>query len=236
MNIIKDSFKIYFQNIGPLLILSLTIVLPILLLHTAYVNYIYAITSSFASTYIGDFVNAFLVIMLLMLAQLPFIQFVHSDMEGEEKPLKKAYITLFKYGFSVYVFGAVYAFLSVIGLAFFIIPGIVIIVLFFLTPYLSVIREETAWKSFRLAFKYGKLNFFSLFLLILLTSMSELLISIVSLYGVTLITPSYLAVVCSQILLNIILLPYFVCIITLYTKNLKNGLVQAKKFSEFAEG
>jgi hypothetical protein len=210
-------------------------VLPILLLHTAYVNYVYAITSPFASTYIGDFVNSFLVIMLLVLVQLPFIQFVHSDMEGEEKPLKKAYIALFKHGFSVYVFGVVYAFLSVVGLAFFIIPGIVILVMFFLTPYLSVIKDQSAWKSFRLAFTYGKKNFFSLFLLILLTSMSELLISIISLYGVTLITPSYLAVLFTQILLNLILLPYIVCIITLYTKNLNHGLVKVKTFNKFAE-
>jgi hypothetical protein len=235
MNYAKEGFKIYVQNIGPLLLLSLTIVLPVLLLHTIYVNYIYAITVSFAYTYIGDFVNSFLVIMLLVLIQVPFIQFIHADIEGEENKLKKAYGALFKYGFSVYVFGIVYAFLSMIGLALFIIPGILLLVFFFLTPYLTVLRQESAWKTFRVAFTYGKKNFLSLFTIILLTSMSEFLISILSLYGVALITDNYLAVLFSQILLNMLLLPLIVSIITLYTKNHEQVIVQTRSFNKFAE-
>jgi hypothetical protein len=234
MNYAKEGFKIYVQNIGPLLLLSLTIVLPVLLLHTIYVNYIYAITVSFAYTYIGDFVNSFLVIVLLVLIQVPFIQFVHADIEGEEDKLKKAYVALFKYGFSVYVFGVVYAFLSMIGLALFIIPGVLLLVFFFLTPYLTVLRQESAWKTFRVAFTYGKKNFMSLFIIILLTSMSEFLISILSLYGVALITDNYFAVLFSQILLNMLLLPLIVSIITLYTKNQEQVIVQTS-FNKFAE-
>jgi hypothetical protein len=235
MNYAKEGFKIYVQNIGPLLLIALTIMLPMLVLHTIYVNYIYAITVSFASTYIGDFVNSFIVIMLLVVIQIPFIQYVNSDIEGEENKLTKAYAALFKYGFSVYVFGVVYAFLSIIGLALFIIPGILLLVFFFLTPYLSVLRQESAWKTFRLAFTYGKKNFLSLFTIILLTSMSEFLISILSLYGVALITTNYLAILFSQILLNMLLLPLIVSIITLYAKNLEQGIVPARSFNKLAE-
>jgi hypothetical protein len=235
MNYTKEGFKVYVQNIGPLLLLSLSIVLPVLLLHTIYVNYIYAITSSFANTYIGDFVNSFLVIMLLVLIQIPFIQYINADIEGEENKLKKAYVTLFKYGFSVYVFGVVYAFLSMIGLALFIIPGLLLLVFFFLTPYLTVLRQESAWKTFRVAFTYGKKNFLSLFTIILLTSMSEFLISILSLYGVALITTNYLAILLTQILLNMLLLPLIVSIITLYAKSLEQGIVPAKSFNKLAE-
>jgi hypothetical protein len=235
MNYAKEGFKIYVQNIGPLLLLALTIVLPVLLLHTIYVNYIYAITVSFASTYIGDFVNSFIIIMLLVVIQIPFIQYVNSDIEGEENKLKKAYAALFKYGFSAYVFGVVYAFLSVIGLALFIIPGVLLLVFFFLTPFISVLRQESAWKTFRVAFTYGKKNFLSLFTIILLTSMSEFLISILSLYGVALITTNYLAILLTQILLNMLLLPLIVSIITLYAKSLEQGIVPAKSFNKLAE-
>lgn len=235
MNYAKEGFKIYVQNIGPLLLLSLSIVLPVLLLHTIYVNYIYAITVDFASTYIGDFVNSFLVIMLIVVIQLPFIQYVHSDIEGEENKLRKAYVALFKYGFSVYIFGLLYAFFSIIGLALLIIPGVLILVFFFLTPYLTILREESAWKTFRMAFAYGKKKFLSLFAIILLTSMGEFLISIVSLYGVALITANYLAILFSQIVLNMLLLPLIVSIITLYAKNLDQGVVPARTFNKFAE-
>jgi hypothetical protein len=235
MNYAREGFRIYVQNIGPLLLLALTIVLPVLLLHTIYVNYIYAVTVSFASTYIGEFVNSFLVIMLLVFIQIPFIQYINADIEGEENKLKKAYAALFKYGFSVYVFGVVYAFLSIIGLAVFIIPGIIILVFFFLTPYLSVIRQESAWKTFRMAFTYGKKNFLSLFTIILLTSMGEFLISVISLYGVAQITTNYLAVLLSQIILNMLLLPLIVSIITLFTKNLEQGVLPTETYNRFAE-
>jgi hypothetical protein len=235
MNYAKEGFKIYVQNIGPLLLLSFSIVLPVLLLHTIYVNYIYAITVDFASTYIGDFVNAFLVIMLVVVIQLPFIQYVHSDIEGEENKIKKAYGALFKYGFSVYLFGLVYSFLTIMGLALFIIPGVLLLIFFFLTPYLTVLRQESAWKTFRMAFSYGKKNFLSLFAIILLTSLGEFLISIISLYGVALITANYLAILFSQLLLNMLLLPLIVSIITLYAKNLDQGVVPARAFNKFAE-
>jgi hypothetical protein len=235
MNYVKEGFKIYVQNIGSLLLLSLSIVLPVLLLHTIYVNYIYAITLDFASTYIGDFVNAFLVLILVVVIQLPFIQYVNSDIEGEEKKLRKAYVTLFRYGVSVYVFGLLYSFLSILGLALFIVPGVLFLVFFFLTPYLTVLREEPAWKTFKLAFTYGKKNFLSLFAIILLTSMGEFLISILSFYGVALITANYLAILFSQLLLNMLLLPLIVCMITLYAKNLEQGVVPAKTFTKFAE-
>lgn len=235
MNYAKEGFKIYVQNIGPLLLLSLSIVLPVLLLHTIYVNYIYAITVDFASTYIGDFVNSFLVIILVVVIQLPFIQYVNSDIEGEENKLRKAYVALFKYGFSVYVFGIVYSFLSILGLALFIIPGVILLVFFFLTPYLSILRQESARKTFKLALSYGKKNFLSLFAIILLTSMGEFFISILSLYGVALITANYLAILFSQVLMNMLLLPLIVCMITLYAKNLEQGVVQARTFNKFAE-
>lgn len=235
MNYVKEGFKIYVQNIGPLLLLSLSIVLPVLFMHTIYVNYIYAITVDFASTYIGDFVNAFLIIMLVVVIQLPFIQYVNSDIEGEENKLKKAYVALFKYGFSIYVFGLVYSFLTIMGLALFIIPGVLLLVFFFLTPYLTVLRQESAWKTFKLAFTYGKKNFLSLFTIILLTSMGEFIISIISLYGVALITANYFAILFSQLLLNMLLLPLIVCMITLYAKNLEQGVVPARTFNKFAE-
>ncbi|MED1865897.1 hypothetical protein P4V41_20825 [Fictibacillus nanhaiensis] len=215
MSPIKEGFRFYTKNVEYLLLLSITIVLPLLILHFYLMNYIYLTTSAiFNDTTFADLVNGFFTLLFLIVGQLPFIKFVQSDLEGEEKRVKSAYLSFLKHSFSLYLFGIVYCVLVLLGFTLFIIPGLILMVFLFLTPYISVLDDKPARKSWKSAMKLAKKNFFKLGGIIALVSIVEMIIGLIALYGVSLITNNFGAATVSQILLNVIMLPLLAIMVT----------------------
>lgn len=215
MNPIRDSLKFYTKNVEYLLLLSITIVLPLLILHFYLMNYIYLTTNFiFSDTMFADVVNGFFTLLFLIVAQLPFIKFVQSDLEGEDKRVKSAYMSFLKHSFSLYIFGVIYCAIVLLGFTLFIIPGLIIMVLLFLTPYISILDDKPALKSWKAAMKLAKTNFFKLGGVIALVSFIEMIIGLIALYGVSLITNNFGAATVSQILLNVIMLPLLAIMVT----------------------
>ncbi|WP_139367970.1 hypothetical protein [Priestia abyssalis] len=226
---LKESFKLYTQNIEHILLLSVTVLFPFFLIQTVVVNHMYIRVSDTPFLFIGDFVNGFYMLLFSIITQIPFIQYALSDIEGEEQCLKKAYQAFLKYGFSVFVFALCYVLIVVTGMVLFIIPGMIAAVLLFLTPYMTVMSDKPVHHAWKTAFRLGKKKFFPLLLIILLTAFVEFLIGFVVMNSIASVTASYLAIVLGQCVLNMIAFPFIVIFTTFYVRKWHNELVfQAK--------
>ncbi|GIP41191.1 hypothetical protein J31TS4_44710 [Paenibacillus sp. J31TS4] len=214
MKLFADGFAVYRSQFLSVILLSFTIVFPLLLFHSVLSNFVYATTSNLESSAFGDFTNAFLTLLFLVVGQLPFIQYTLSDRSGSEQPLKDSYSTFLYRGFSVYVFGLLYCLIVLTGMVALIVPGIILLVLLFLTPYISVVKEMPLRRAWRFALRFGRKYFFKLLALIALTGIIELLIELVAMIGMSYVTSEYLVILLSQILLNVFLFPLVVIVIT----------------------
>ncbi|MFS0919818.1 hypothetical protein [Brevibacillus sp. 179-C 1.1 NHS] len=214
---IKESFLFYTRNIEAMLLISAVVVLPFLIIHNYAINYIHFMASFTGATIVSGFFNMFLLLIFLTIVQIPFAQFVQSHLDGDERPVREALRAFCKNGFSVFVFVLVYVMAVTTGMLLFFVPGLIILVLFYLTPYLVVIKKQSVKKCWKKAFDMGKKHFFSIFRVILLASLIEWVISVIGLYSVTYITTSFGAVFFTQILLNVIFFPFIAVLFTMYT-------------------
>lgn len=221
MNLVADGFRLYRERFLSILLLSFTIVFPILIVHALMTNYVYAVTSFLDGGVVGDFTNGMLVLLFLMIAQIPFIVFTRYEQEGSEHPLRSTYFAFTQRGFSAYLFAMVYCALVVAGFAVFIIPGLIIMILLFLTPYISILRDQPMRRSWKTALRLGKKHFVRIFLLLVLVSLAELVLEFGVLYGMSYVTTNYLIILFTQMVLNTVLFPLVVIIITMHVMDWK---------------
>lgn len=218
MNPMKESLHFYARHIESLLVLSAVIVLPFMIVHNLTINYINFLTMITGAKAVASFFNLFLLLLFLTVAQVPFAQFVRSEQEGEERPLLRAFRAFAEHGFPVFLFGIVYVLAVSVGMVLFVVPGLILMILFYLTPYLVVMKQNSPWQCLRGALEMGKRHFVQIFGLIIMTSAIEWGISVVGLFSVTFITTSFGAVFFTQLLLYVILFPFIAVLFTMYTQ------------------
>ena len=216
MNPLSASFRMYKENLLSIWLLSFTIVFPLLVMHALLTNFVYSATLVTEDSIFPDLIYGLLTLLFLVVAQVPFIQYTMSDTNGSERPLKETYMTFVEKGFSIYLFGLIYTVMVMLGIILFVVPGLILLVLLFLTPYISILNEQPSRVSWRIALRMGKKHFFKIALLILATSVTELLVEQVSLFGMMYVSTSYPILLLTQMLLNVLLFPLIVIIITNY--------------------
>jgi uncharacterized RDD family membrane protein YckC len=175
MNPMKESLHFYARHIESLLVLSAVIVLPFMIVHNLTINYINFLTMITGAKAVASFFNLFLLLLFLTVAQVPFAQFVRSEQEGEERPLLRAVRAFAEHGFPVFLFGIVYVLAVSVGMVLFVVPGLILMILFYLTPYLVVMKQNSPWQCLRGALEMGKRHFVQIFGLMLSVSFPSLL-------------------------------------------------------------
>lgn len=224
MKTIIEGFSIYNRNFYSILILSLTITLPFLVIHNIISGAVYQIASITGADFVADFTNLFFMLFLLIIVQVPFIQLVKSDIEGEEKPLSKAYVSFLKYGSAVFLFSIIFSIAVVFGLLLLIIPGILLMVWFYLTPQIMIFEEKTMSRSLKKAGKIGKKYFFPLIAIIIFASFIDACAGYLGLFAISAVTNSYFPIVLFQMLINMIVFPFNVILVSLFTSKWNHEL------------
>jgi len=236
MNPLQDSFRFYARNIESLLLLSVITVFPFLLIHNFIMNYINLITTITGAKVVSGFFNLFLLLMFITVIQLPFALFVKYESEGEEKPLKKALRSFAEHSFSVFVFAFIYTLAVTTGMLLLVIPGLIVLIWFYLTPYHMVLKQRSPWGSWRAAMEMGKKHFIQIFGLILLTSVIQSLASTLGLFSVTFISTSYGAIFFTQLLLNVIVFPFIAVLFSMYVQKWSEEAKAIEGAEEYARG
>lgn len=213
----RFTWELYTGKFEKLLVLMLFTTLPLLLIHSFVMNYIYAITPNFFGVYsIADIYYGYMTILLYLFAQIPIIRFVFNEYEGADYSLKNSFFIFLINGFTIFAFACIFAFLSTIGFMFFVIPGLVLLSLVFPIPYISIFDGKSVWKSFKEGFRLGKKHFFKLFLIIFFSGVAELLFGIFVTAQLFNITSSYAAQIITQMVLNLLFYPFIIILLTSY--------------------
>lgn len=209
------AWELYTRKFEKLLLLMLLTTLPLLVLHNFATNYIYAITPSFSQIYsIADIYYGLITTLLFLYAQVPYIRFVFEEYQGNEHSLRHALYQLITNGFTVFLFGCIVSILTTIGFMLFILPGFIFLALVFPVPYLSIFDGKSVWKSFKEGLRIGKKKFWKIALILLITGSIEFLIGIFITIQLFNMTPSYAAQIITQMVLNLLIFPFIIILLT----------------------
>lgn len=143
MEYVKETFSLYVNNFWKITLLALTICLPFLLVHGFTSNVVYYYVSYTPAEIFGDYTNLFLSMVFFVLVQIPLIKFIQMELNGEENQLSSSYRTFFKYGFMAFLFAILYISLIVVGITLFVLPGIIVLILFYFTPYVMIYKKKS---------------------------------------------------------------------------------------------
>lgn len=213
---LREALRIYKENIYKILILGLTVMLPVQILLTLSSNYFYFNLGMLDLLFVADLINGIFVLISVSVLSIPFIQLSKNSYLDVEPSLASAFDTLMKYMFPVYVIGVLYALGVALGMFAFIIPGILISVLFLAFPFVFVVEEEKSWKdSIKRSFEFGKSNFKSLLLVVVLFGLMEWVITMSVTVVTNFFTGSYLIIVIMNFLASIFYYPLFYIFVTI---------------------
>lgn len=214
-SIVSDSFGIYFREFTKILLMSLLTYVPLLFIHAFIVNYIYMRTQ-FAEYpgLIGDAANGIFMLLFLTIAQVPFIKFTLLEMEGEDDPLKRSLSFSLDKAISIYVFGCIYSLLIFLGGLLFIIPGVIILMLFYFVPFFIADDVGSYKTALKKSARFFKKNGLKAFLLIILLTIIQLAFENLLLYFLSFYINAYFTLLITKIILLMLLLPLQTIIMT----------------------
>lgn len=222
---VSYAFSLFLRKYERFLLIAFLVQLPLLMLHSFVTNYIYTATPSNGTAFsVADIYYAFITMLLLFYAMIPFVKYTVNEYEGNENPLKDAFYTLGVQGFQIFVYSAALSLLTVMGFMVFILPGIVVMAMFVSAPIISLMDGKSVWKSTKESVRIFKKHYLKLIMLITGLSLFEFLIGIALNFFIITITSSYLAIVFTQIFLNIIFFPVFAVMLTCLVKKWRDGL------------
>ncbi|MBA4601288.1 hypothetical protein [Thermoactinomyces mirandus] len=217
--VIRSSLQLYKQEFGRILLLGLLVTLPVQLIAMFFTNYFYTYYGILNLVYVADWFFAFIILLSISFVQIPFIRLFQLHISREPVKVSKTIDSLMKSGFTVYVMGILYAICVVVSSLFFIIPGLILMVLLYAFPYAVVMEGEKWGSAFKLAIQFGKDNFFRLLGIILGFSLVEMTVERIIEFGVLSLTHNFLIISLVLLTVNMFFIPLFSFI---------NGFVYAK--------
>ncbi len=213
---LQNSWRIYTKKFEGVLLLSLSILFPLLLINWFVLNVVYLFVINEFTSALADFYYVFLTFIFLVLGQIPFIQFVKLYEEEGEVRYKNIYYVFITNAFSLFVFGICMSLITSIGVMLFIIPGFIALILLFSSPYEAILEERSVWKSVKTSVTFAKKKFFPLLFIVIFISLVEMVIAWASMYLIFSITSSLLSQVMVQMLLNLLIFPFLAIWVTYY--------------------
>ncbi|MBA4496402.1 hypothetical protein ACFO25_00640 [Paenactinomyces guangxiensis] len=216
MNFIKNSLIIYQENWLKIILLGLFMVIPVQLINLFLSNYFLNLFDIYGIPVYGFFFILFFNVISLCLVQIPFICLSYEDIVNRTVKLSRVIVRTLEYSFPIYVLALIYALLVVVGSAMLLIPGILILIVLFLFPYVVIFKEKLWWSGFKEAFHFGKRHFLRIFAFIMIIQVIELAAASLAYFGTEMLAPWFLAHAFVQILINTLILPILVFTLSSY--------------------
>ncbi len=214
-NIVAESFSVYFKEITKILLLSIVTYVPLLLIHAFIVNYIYLETQfTEYPGLIGDAANGIFMLLFLTIAQLPFIKFTLLEMEGEDDPLKRSLSFSLDKAIPIYLYGCIYAWLVFLGGLLLVIPGLIILLLFYFVPFFIADNAKSFKVAIKKSARFFTKNWLKAILVIILLTIIQLLFENILLFLMSFYTNTYFTLLITKIIFLALLLPLQTIIMT----------------------
>lgn len=204
--LIRDSFQLYHEEFGKILLLGLIVIIPIQFLCLLVNNYFY-LYYGLPELYIADLFYGINILIATSLVQIPFIKMLDVYRKREYIEFSSVYGSFWQYGFVVFVMAILYTLGVVTGSFLLIIPGLVLMVLLYAFPFAVVIDGKKWWEGFKQAFQFGKSNFWKLCGIIFGFMIVELAVEWLVQSITFLITDRYIVVATVVMLVNMLFVP-----------------------------
>ncbi len=216
MNNVLDAFSLYKRQFGKIMAVSLLLIFPMEMIYLFLSNYIAKLYGFLNLDLFYVWFVGFFNLIFLTLFQIPFIYLAYKDGIGEEYTIGEIMAFTLENALPIYAIGIIYAILVSLGLAVFIIPGILILIYLFPFPYVAVIEKEFWWAGLKSAIRFAQKNFFGLLGIVLTLQLIEWLVG----FGLAFISNFYIHhfgfAALSQIVLNMLFVPFFTFVVTRY--------------------
>ncbi|QED46422.1 hypothetical protein [Cytobacillus dafuensis] len=213
--ILSNSIYLYSSKFVPLSCLSLITYVPLLFLHTFIVNIIYS-QSRFMEYpgVVGDAANGIFMLVFLTIAQVPFIKLTILYHEDEESIFKKSLGFSMDRMISMYVFACLYALCVFLGGLLFVIPGLIVLFLFYYVPYFIADGVKSYKVAIRKSVSLVKKRFLIILVIIGAITAIQLLFENVLFAFISFYTDTYFVFLFTKIVLQMFILPFQVILVT----------------------
>lgn len=209
-NAIKSSlitYRIYFKEV---VLIGFLFTLPLQVAFTFFINYVTAPFQFFGNQLWTSLIQLFFILILFPMIQLPYISLVKYDMLEDGVSLSTVFNDFFKNSFHVYLLSIICSVLSTIGLIFFIIPGLILMLFFLCLPQAVLINNKKWFGALKRSMQLGRKKVLSLSALIVMFLFIDSLISgLLFFLGVGL-TNSFFIVNIILLIVNTFLIPIFI--------------------------
>ncbi|MGY3717836.1 hypothetical protein ACWE42_20190 [Sutcliffiella cohnii] len=212
---IANSLMFYGKHFDRLLLISFIILLPLLLLQTIIVNYIYSISTFNGITFYGDLANAVFTLLIVVMAQGPFIKYVLLEENGEERIMKRSLVFFADHAFTFFLFGTLLTWMVIVGSLFLLIPGIILLVFYYLTPYFIASEEWKITRAMKKSAKLAKKKFFLLLYILLLIGVLDWGLGVLTIYLSSLFIDIYFGVLIAKLIVSVAIYPFGIILLTL---------------------
>jgi hypothetical protein len=216
MDWIKEAWGLYRSEFGKILGITLLLIVPMQLVSLYVENYFHTMFSLLNLNMFGYLFVSFFSLIFLSLFQLPFIEMAVRDEKNESIRLGEVISGTLIAAFPVYLMSVIYALIVTFGFLFFIVPGLILMVLLFMFPYVAVIEKEYWFQGLKSALEFGREHFFRLMAMVLLLQLAEWVVEFLILLGTYQLPLGFLHIALIQILLNSLFLPFFTFVIARY--------------------
>lgn len=210
MKAVKNAFRLYKENFKYILLISVSIVIPILLGYTFIVNYVTIPFMFFGIPLWPQLLQSFFMLIALFMMHPSFVSMVSQDNRFKEVKLGEVYADTLQYMFPVYIAGILYAFGVTVGMFFLVLPGIFLLLVFLAVPHTIVIDDLIWWKGIKQSFKFGINRFFPLLGIFLLFALVDTILSSLVLFASTLITKYLIVSNFALMIFNSLTIPLFI--------------------------
>ncbi|MBA4603912.1 hypothetical protein [Thermoactinomyces mirandus] len=209
----KSAFSFYARHWKKVLLFGITILLPLSVIETFVSNYFFNLFSLVGLPTMGSFPQFIFSTVFLMIAQIPFIYLVRQEITGQNATIGQAFEIFFTNMFPVYVMGVLLALLTIAGTMLLIIPGLIILTLLIVYPYV-VVSDELRWfNGLKKTVEIVKNHFFSVLGVTMVAGILTMVINFLFLFATLLVTKVYWMIVLVQLLLKMLIVPYFTFLI-----------------------
>ncbi|SDD09444.1 hypothetical protein SAMN04488112_13311 [Melghirimyces thermohalophilus] len=210
MQPLRDAWSLYKAWFLKIVLVSMIVTIPIQILTLYIANYFVRYFEVVNLTPIGFVFGTLINLVMISLIQIPFIQMVLQEKTSQTITVKGPIGTFMENGWNVYLLSLVYVFMIGLGTLLFIVPGMVVSILFFSFPYVVVIEKEKGWFGLKRAFQMGRDHFFAIAGILLVFGVVQGLLEMGILFGSLLLTNSFFLVALVQMFVSSLIYPLFI--------------------------
>lgn len=216
MHHFKEACSLYIHNILTIFLVALTIGFPLQLVEFSFTIYGDLFFSARGLPEWTILISIVATVLVFNLIQLPFISMAVQTIWGESLKIGRIYRIFIVNAIPTILISVLYLLGTAVGLIFLIIPGIFMLALTLMFPYIMVIERKKGTDIFKRTFAMGRSHIVDFALLVIgLLAINAIVWYVVS-NGLALFESNPLTFMVLRMAVNVLLIPLFTFVVTLY--------------------